>query len=232
MSRPLDFVPTPKLVPVADCWKTIGVRGDASCAELKKHIHCRNCPVYGVAASALLDAAPPADYLEHWTRQVAQPSAPAPSDKHCVLIFRVDTEWLAVSASVVKEIVGRRNIHSLPHRRDGTVLGLANVRGELLVCFSLRHVLNIEPCGGHRHENQRRAEERLVVLQRDGGPLVCPVDEVFGMQHFRAHERTPTPATVDKAAGTYTRAMLRWQMKSVGLIDDELLFNAMSGRLA
>ena len=40
--------------PVAnDCWNKIGVRGDASCAELERHIHCRNCPTYSAAAVRL-----------------------------------------------------------------------------------------------------------------------------------------------------------------------------------
>ena len=33
--------------PMADCWEQeIGVNGNASCSELARHIHCRNCPVY------------------------------------------------------------------------------------------------------------------------------------------------------------------------------------------
>ena len=40
---------------IADCWNKIGVRGDGSCPELEKHIHCRNCPTYTAAASMLLD---------------------------------------------------------------------------------------------------------------------------------------------------------------------------------
>ena len=38
-----------------------------------------------------------------------------------------------------------RLIHSLPHRRQGIVLGLVNVRGELLICVSLARLLGIVP---------------------------------------------------------------------------------------
>jgi chemotaxis-related protein WspD len=35
------------------------------------------------------------------------------------------------------EIVGPRPVHSLPHRRNPALLGLVNVRGELVICVSL-----------------------------------------------------------------------------------------------
>ena len=35
-----------------DCWNKIGVRGDGSCPELARHVHCRNCPVYSASAAA------------------------------------------------------------------------------------------------------------------------------------------------------------------------------------
>src|SRR4029077_5730556 len=42
-ARPDGAAMMPALV-VDDCWNRIGVRGDASCPELKHHVHCRNCP--------------------------------------------------------------------------------------------------------------------------------------------------------------------------------------------
>ncbi len=39
-------------IAIDDCWNRIGVRGDGSCPELKRHIHCRNCPVYSAAAAS------------------------------------------------------------------------------------------------------------------------------------------------------------------------------------
>ena len=56
-----------------DCWNTIGVAGDQSCARLKEIIHCRNCPNYSAAGVQLLDRALPADYQRGWTQHFAQP---------------------------------------------------------------------------------------------------------------------------------------------------------------
>jgi chemotaxis-related protein WspD len=216
---------------ITDCWNTIGVRGDSSCPRLEQYIHCRNCPVYSAAALGLLDAELPVDYLTHWTQQNAQEKGLTEATTHSVLVFRVGTEWLALPTTVLKEIASLRTIHSIPHRRNDVVLGLANIRGELLACFSLRQLLGLEQTAGIQQE-QHHASERLLVMQRDGNRAVCPVDEVCGIARFHPRVLTPVPATIAKATGTYTRSVLSWQRKSVGLIDDQLLFHTVNRSLA
>jgi chemotaxis-related protein WspD len=207
------------------------VRGDSSCPELKKYIHCRNCPAYSAAAVDLLDIALPADYLTHWTHQVAKENGVAKFGTHSVLVFRIGVEWLALPIAVLKEIVSLRAIHSIPHRRDGVLLGVANIRGELLICFSLGEVLGLDrpaDLGREKH----RVSERLLVIQRDGDRAVCPVDEVFGISRFHPRDLMPVPATITKAAASYTRSVLPWREKSVGVLDDELLFHTINRNLA
>jgi len=50
MDNDLPLAPGSSPAIVNACWTTIGVRGDASCPELKQHVHCRNCPVYSAGA--------------------------------------------------------------------------------------------------------------------------------------------------------------------------------------
>lgn len=208
------------------------MRGDASCPELKKHVHCHNCPVYSAAASQLLDAGLPADYLDRWTRHVAQDKQAAEADTHSVIVFRVEAEWLALPTAVFTEIATLRPIHSIPHRRNGIVLGLANIRGELLACFSLEQILGLEQQAQPRQARQRSLEERLLVLDWEGGRSVCPVDEVYGIQRFHPRLLAPAPATLAKAATPYIRSVLHWQDKSVGLLDAQLLFHTVNRSLA
>ena len=224
--------PTTSAPAVVDCWNKIGVRGDSSCAQLEVHVHCRNCPVYAAAAAGLLDSEPPADYLDHWTRQVSQPKAQTDHDALSVLIFRIGAEWLALPTSVLQEIASLRTVHSIPHRRDGVLMGLANIRGELSVCVSLQRILNLEQQELAVAGNQRVAERRLLVLQSEGKRAVCPVDEVHGIQHFQRQAATPPPATVARAAAAYTHAILDWNRKSVGLLDAERLFQTINSSLA
>lgn len=217
-----------------NCWNRIGVHGDASCTQLTQHIHCRNCPVYSAAAVSLLDAEPPADYLAQWTHQVAQHVQPAQGQQFSAVMFRVSGEWLALRTPVLKEIVSVRTIHSIPHRRSAAALGLANIRGELLVCFSLPQVLGLEQeqAAAALPGKQRAVAARFLVLQLDAHRAVCPVDEVHGIARFQSGEVKTAPATVSRATIAYTRSVLPWQGRTVGLLDEQLLFHTLNRSLA
>lgn len=215
-----------------DCWNRIGVRGDSSCPELKQFIHCRNCPVYSAAAVQLLDVEAPADYLAHWTQQIGRKSELMEAHTHSVVVFRIGTEWLALPTSVLKEVVSMRAIHSLPQRRSGAVLGLANIRGELLVCFSLQHILGLGQGTDVKRERPQAVAARLLVLERQAERAVCAVEEVHGIVHFRPAEVTAAPSTITKATAAYTQSVLSWQKHSVGLLDDQALFGTVNRSLA
>jgi chemotaxis-related protein WspD len=212
---------------VADCWNTIGVRGDASCRELEQAIHCRNCPVYSSAAAHLLDREPPADYIAHWTEQARRAKGLAQRASVSVLIFRIGRVWLALATTALTEIASLRPIHSIPHRRNGVVLGLANIRGELVVCVSLREILSIAGEGEAQARNGR-----FLVIQRDGARAVCPVDEVHGIERFFERDLGQVPATVAGAATRYTRATLDWSEHTVGLLDEHALLRTVDRSVA
>jgi chemotaxis-related protein WspD len=180
----------------------------------------------------MLDAEPPAEYLAHWTRQVAQPAGLAEIDTLSVVVFRIGAEWLALPTPVLKEIVSVRTIHSLPHRRDNTTLGLANIRGELLVCFSLQELLGLQPVAVPPDERRRVLAARFFVLESEGKRAVCPVDEVHGISHFHAGEVSAVPATIAKATAAYTRSVLSWQQRCVGLLDEQLLLHTVNRNFA
>ena len=126
---------------VDDCWNRIGVRGDGSCHQLKQHAHCRNCPTYSAAALRLLDRDLPAECVADSTGHFAQAKRLEEQDTHSVVVFRLASEWFALPTLVLDEVSEQRMIHSLPHRRNAAVLGLVNVRGELLICASLVKML-------------------------------------------------------------------------------------------
>ena len=131
-------------VEIDTCWNRIGVHGDSSCPELQNFVHCRNCPVYSNAGVQLLDRPLPEQYRREWTEHFAQEKKAAEPAKGSALLFRLHTEWLALATQAFQEAAERRLIHSLPHRRSGLVLGLVNIRGELLICVSLSRLLGLE----------------------------------------------------------------------------------------
>jgi chemotaxis-related protein WspD len=147
---------------INDCWNKIGVRGDSSCPELKKYVHCRNCPVHSAAAVNLLDTDLPADYLTRWTSHVAQVKTLTEIDTHSVVIFRIADEWLALPTILFKEIAGIGAIHSVPHRQNGVMLGLTNIRGELLVCVSLQELLGLQQSSKYKHDKQHSETGRFM----------------------------------------------------------------------
>jgi chemotaxis-related protein WspD len=231
MSDLLAAAATSQRAVISDCWNKIGVLGDSSCPELKQTIHCRNCPVYSAAAVALLDTELPSDYRAHWANEIARDKTLTESDTHSVVVFRVAAECLALKTTVLQEIVSLRTIHSVPHRRDGVLLGLANVRGELLVCFSLHKVIGLEQ-GVELKPAKSRVSERLLVIQHNGERAVCPVDEVYGIARFHPRDLAAVPPTIARASISYTRSILSWQGKSIGLLDDELLLHTVNRNLA
>lgn len=213
------------------CWNTIGVRGDGSCSELTRYLHCHNCPAFSSAAQSLLDRDAPADYLEASTGHFAQPRVAIQRSTQSILIFRIGPEWLALPTSVISEVAHVRQVHSLPHRRNH-IEGVANVHGELLVCVSLGRMLGLADQGGTGRTPPAVAQSSLLVVQHEGVRAVCPVDEVHGIHHVQARQLQDVPATVGKSASTYTKKVLPWQEHSVGLLNEQLLFIAMKRSFA
>ena len=217
---------------IEDCWNKIGVRGDGTCPELKRHAHCRNCPVYGAAAAELLHAAPADEALSDRTHHFAKPKHIEEGCSQSILIFRLDTEWLAVPTSIVDEVATPKPIHSLPGRRNHTVLGLTNVRGELLMSVSLALILNLPTSPESTRAGTPTSYARLLVLRRDSARVVCPVDEVYGIHRFSPSALRDVPATLARAGSRYSTKLLPWDGRSVGILDDQLLFYAVRRSVA
>jgi chemotaxis-related protein WspD len=212
---------------VASCWSSIGVWGVGSCPELQVHVHCRNCPVYSDAAAALLDRPVPPEFAIDQARHFEAPTSVDERETQSLVIFRIGPEWFALPTSVIAEVADRRAIHSVPHRRAGVVLGVVNVRGELLVCASLGRLLGLPTAGEPSAGTSRKGDGRWLVLRRDGVRVVLPADEVSGVQRFHSKELKDVPTTVSKATSAHSRAVLSWSGHVVGLLDEHLLFRTL-----
>ena len=98
----------------AECWNRLGVKGDRTCPQLAEAVHCRNCPVFAEAGQQLFNREPPPEYLEEWTRELAQDKAPPPTDTLSVIVFRIADEWLALDVRAMVEVVEQRTLHRIP----------------------------------------------------------------------------------------------------------------------
>jgi chemotaxis-related protein WspD len=210
---------------VNDCWNRIGVRGDSSCPELARHVHCRNCPTLSASASGLLDSALTGAEIAEATHRVARGKPDVVASTQSLVVFRLGAEWLALPTAAIREVAGARPIHTLPHRRDGVVLGLANIRGQLLVCAALGRILHLEEGAAPAREP---GGQRLLVTLQGGASTVYPVDEVFGVQRFPPGDLLAVPGS-----GTvHVRAVLSWQGRSVSLLDHDLLQSTVNRSLS
>jgi len=217
---------------VDDCWNRIGVAGDASCPELQRHVHCRNCPIYATAASVLLDRDLPSGYLNEWGLHYARKEQAGEAETESAVIFRIGVEWLALPTSIIQEVAGTKAIHTLPGFRNDTLLGLTPIHGELIVCISLARVLGLEESQAAAQKKEKLINQRVLIAEKDGWRLSFSVDEVHGVQRYAFHQQQPVPATVAGSSGTYTKAILPWHDKSVALLDDGLLFHALNRSLS
>ncbi len=211
------------------CWNAAGVYGDNSCEKLVQHVHCRNCPVYSAAGVQLLERALPAGYRAEWAEHFSNEKKLPEAGAISVVLFRLGTEWLALPTQAFQEVAERRQIRSLPHQRQGVVLGLANVRGELLICISLGHLLGQE--GMPALEVVRASYQRLLVANWGGSRYVFPVDEVRGPQRFHADELKGPPALAARATPGFTQGLLVWRQRVAAFLDPDVLFSTLNRSL-
>ena len=213
---------------IDDCWNRIGVRGDASCPELIQWVHCRNCPVYSASAADLLQREAPLDYLADRSRHFAQSVDDRQSQTQSAIVFRVESEWFALSTLAFDEVADQRPIHSLPHRRGGGVLGLVNVRGELLICLSLAKIMGLEEAASAGPAKERLGRRRLIILRHAEGRLAFPVDEVQSIHSYDPADLGAVPATVARAAASYTAGLMTWSGRVVGCLDGPRILEALN----
>jgi chemotaxis-related protein WspD len=207
--------------------------------------------VQRAVAAELLSHPLPGDYAADWTEHVSRPVEKVDRDTASAVIFRVGTEWLALPAASIQEISNLKPVHRVPHRTSGVLLGVANVRGELLICVSLARVFGVEADGETApasaaaaaaaaraaantpdHDKVHVPRKRLLVIRRKDLRAACPVDYVHGVHRYAPAALSAVPATVAKAGTRYSHALLSWRNQTVGILDEELLFSALKRGMA
>ena len=184
--------------------------------------------LHRTSVSQLLDREISEDVLREWTAQVAATKSVVAVGTLSVVIFRLGTEWLALPTAMFQEVAEPSTLRPLPHHRGGILKGVANVRGELLLCVSLEALLGLETAVA----GTGSFLGRLLICNPRGGRLAFPVSEVQGVHRYCAEDLKDAPATLAKAADIYITGVLPWKDKSVGCLDDELLFYALDKGLA
>jgi chemotaxis-related protein WspD len=206
-----------------ECWKQIGVFGDASCPELATYTHCHNCPVFTAAGRQLMDRVPPQGYRDEWTTLLSH-EKPRLARDHSVIVFRIGEEWLALDTLLFVEVARWKQPHRIAHRAHGVLAGLVNIRGQLQLCAHLGTLLRIGP------RNEPPPTARILVIARHDATWALIADEVHGVHFFSRDAVEPAPAAVGD--GSHLRGVLRWNDKGVGYLDGDALFAALAKAVA
>lgn len=213
------------------CWKSIGVFGDASCPQLGEKGHCRNCPDYTRVARGLLDREVSPELLHTWTEQFSTAKEIQSHETVSLVVFRLQNEWLALSTGVLREGSSLRSVHSVPSRTSPHFRGLVNVNGELVLCVSLESVLSV-PQAEAKSESTRRIYPRMLVIEKDKECFAFPVQEILGVLRVPKDVIGEPPDTLERSPDAITRAVARIDGRTVGLLDEDKLFRSLKGVLS
>lgn len=216
--------------------------GDRSCDQLETVIHCYECPVYTEAGDSLLEREPPPNYLDEWCDILAETAIEQEDiegddivihtlDAISVIIFRLGNERLALPVKMLQEVTSPCVIQPLPHRSNELFLGLVNIRGEILLCVSLSHLLTLETTAPESALVTTTQSQRMMVAGQGSDKWVFPVDEVHGVYRFALKELRDTPVVITKATEAYTQGIIYWQGKQVNYLDSELLFYTLNQKI-
>lgn len=208
------------------CWNQIGVRGDRSCSELAKVTHCHNCSVFATAGRRFLDAPSPPNYLDEWTARLAVPDEAVAGEQFSVLVFRLGDEWLAAPVSALVEVTRPRRSHRVPHRA-GLLAGIVNIRGELHLCIRLDLLLGVTANGSRSGYNN----PRLIVIRHESEGWAFAADEVDQVHRTAKANVTSAAPTLSRASAKLTRGVFSVGDRSVGLLDETRLFQAIRERV-
>ena len=226
------------------CWQQIGVWGDRTCPELAAVAHCHACSTYKAAGAQLLARSAPPGYAAEQTAQLAAPTQLGDrADIRLALIFRLGREWLAMPSSVCQQVLSPVSPHTLPHRSNQTLLGIVNVRGQLLLKVSLFEALGLTAVtteSAAKSATQRQGYSRMVVVEKsiesDAGTRhldtwAFDVDELSGIYPVALGQLETAANGVINRAETCTRYVFSWQNQQVNWLDDSQLFKSLRQRV-
>ena len=143
-----------------------------------------------------------------------------PGESISTLIFRLGAEWLAFRTQVIAEVTTLRPVHRVPRRSNQVFVGLVNLQGQIQLCVSLHGLLGVSAPSD---------PARLVVLRdrERQETWAFPADEVLGVHHLPRGQVRSVPSTLVNPTVGFSQAVLSWNGRSIGLLDEQRVFTAL-----
>lgn len=185
------------------------------------------------STSRLFDRIPSDEYVREWTEALMkEPSPEEPKKTLSLLVFRLGEELFALKTDYVKEVAKIRAVHHIPNRSGDILLGLVNLNGELQLCVALHRFLGIAAAPAPLKDKDPHHQERMVAIAKEAELWVFPVDGIEGIFNADLSLIENVPVNIKKSAVNYIKGILKMEGKTVGLLDDELLFPSLKRSLA
>lgn len=106
--------------------------------------------------------------------------------------FKIGEMFLVSSVDDVNEVVILPELIKIPGI-DAWVLGLVNIRSNLIPAIDLKQYLTGEPSRITKHS-------RMLIIDQPGGQAGLVVDEVFGQRHFQEQSKQAVAQDNDDAS--------------------------------
>ncbi|MGN1084622.1 MAG: chemotaxis protein CheW [Lachnospiraceae bacterium] len=137
------------------------------------------------------------------------------------IIFRIGEEEYGFDVQVVTAIESMTDIVPVPNA-PACVLGLMNLRGEVIPVYSLRKRFLLE-------EYTDPEKTKLIVTRYEGTSIAFKVDEVLEMADFTGENITETPVIAKSARTAYVRAVANKHGKLVLLLNPASMYEGNEG---
>lgn len=147
------------------------------------------------------------------SRTAGRASNPATADAIQVVTFFVAGEEYALAITRIREIIGRTETTRLPHCAPH-VLGLINLRGEVVPVFDLARWFKLEPT---------RSPSSTVIAEWKGQTFGFTVDAVHQVV-WLARDQIDPPSSHFEQRAPYIAGLGKYQRRIVILLDLDALF--------
>lgn len=139
-----------------------------------------------------------------------------------VLMFRLGDETLGLAATALGRITTHADPIPIPHRTSGTLRGLCNIRGELVLCADLRRLLGLPDAVTHAEVAAGEADaRRMVVMGPPEARWVFEADSLLGVERIDPSTLRAPPMTVEQAMGAFVAGLAEIDGKGVTVLDAE-----------
>ncbi len=184
------------------------------------------------SADKLLSRPVSPQYIKEWTKILREGKKTyLETREHSILLFRLHSEWFGLSTSFFNQICEKKPIHIIPHKQNPILKGLVNIGGQMRLCVDLKNLFEIKEDKKMPPPQSAIIYNRMIVIENGGQLFVFPVDEAYGIYQFDMGALENVPVNVAKSSTNYLRGVLTWKEKSVGFLDEELLFYSLKRSL-